>query len=142
MITRIILPLILLTIGYGTILLGLVLLLRKLGVPSRWVILLAFLIFGTVTGLLTAWVWPIDSSVYLNVWASLLGDLIYSRSGAWLEKIWPLQVPQVYLLSSLVLYGTLGIFLQGLVTRKKNRRARQYNSTTAGEKTGGRECTL
>lgn len=80
MIANVIFPLLILSAIYGIVILGLVVLLRKMGVSGKRAIILSFLVFGAVTGILTAWVWPIDSSIYFNSFASFLGDQVYDPS--------------------------------------------------------------
>jgi hypothetical protein len=59
MMANVIFPLLVLSAIYGIVILGLVLLLCKMGVSGKGAIILSFLLFGAVTGILTAWVWPI-----------------------------------------------------------------------------------
>jgi hypothetical protein len=109
---------------------GLIWLLRTLGVSRRSAILSGFLGFGVVAGALTAWAWPLDSSVYFNVPASLLGDQVYGWSirvlgdpgsaQAHSTIPWLLRIPQVYVLVSIVLSGLAGWAVQW----GYNRRAR------------------
>jgi len=104
-----------LTLVYGGIIAGLVWMLRRAGVPARWVVLLGFLVFGVVSGLLAAWVWPYDSCVLPNLWAVLLGDLLYQLSSEVLGNPAALQVPWTYPLAGAILYGCLGLVVQALV---------------------------
>ena len=122
---------------YSIVILGLVLLLRKMGVSGKRAIILSFLVFGAVTGILTAWVWPIDSSVYFNFFASLLGDQVYNLSIQYFGDSsspqahytipWILRIPQVYVIASLILCGLVSLPLQwasnrGLKVSKENAR--------------------
>jgi len=116
-IRNVVLPLLVLAVIYGLVIGGLVWLLRKLKVSPRRAILLAFLLFGVVTGLLTAWVWPLDSSVYVNVVAALLGDLVYGWSTQYLGDPWLLRVPHVYAVVSAIVWGAAGLLFQGLFNR-------------------------
>jgi hypothetical protein len=115
---NIVLPLFILTAIYGFILGGLVLLLRKLGVPASKAILLGFVLFGVASGLLAAWIWPLDSSVYPNVFATLLGDLAYNLSTGYLGDLWLLRVPQVYVVASTILCTAAGLLFQTLYNRR------------------------
>ena len=112
---------------YGIVILGLVLLLRKMGVSGKRAITLSFLVFGAVTGILTAWVWPIDSSIYFNFFGSFLGDQVYhlsiqyignSRSSQAHYTIpWVLRIPQVYVMASIILCGLVSLPLQWVHNR-------------------------
>ncbi len=107
---------------YGLILWGLASALRRLGVPSRRVILLAFLIFAAGTGIWTALVWPLDSATLVNLPAAFLGDALYqwsirligdpASSQAHYTIPWVLRVPQVYVLVSFLVWGSLGLVIQ------------------------------
>ncbi|MFB0536891.1 MAG: hypothetical protein ACETWR_18155, partial [Anaerolineae bacterium] len=127
--------LLLLSAMYGIVILGSVLLLRKMGVSGKRAIILSFLVFGAVTGVLTAWVWPIDSSIYFNFFASLLGDQIYNLSIQYVGDSsspqahytipWVLRIPQVYVIASIILCGLVSLPLQwvynrGLKVNKEN----------------------
>ncbi len=112
MITHVLLPLTFLTVVYGVIILGLIWALRRIGTPVRWAIFLGFVGFGIGTGLLAAWVWPLDSSVYPNVWATLLGDVLYQWSTSIMGDMWLLGVPRVYVSAAVLLYGGLGLLMQ------------------------------
>jgi len=105
-------------------------LLRRLGMPARQAILAGFLGFGLGTALLCAWIWPLDSSVYPNVWAVLLGDWLYDLSSPHLDNLWLLGLPQVYAVSGGLLYGGLGLVVQSLYRRRQARRS------TAGKAVG------
>jgi len=112
---------------YGAAILGAILLLHKLGVPGRWAIALGFLIFGTATGFLAAWAWPLDSSVYANAVAVLMGDAVYTvaiqllgdpgSSQAHDTIPWILRIPQVYVPVAVVLYGLAGWLVQWVYSR-------------------------
>jgi len=120
---------------YGIVILGLILLLRKMGASGKRAIILGFLVFGAVTGILTAWVWPIDSGIYFNFFASFLGDQVYSLSiqyfgdpsspQAHYTISWILRIPQVYVITSIVLCGLVSLPLQwayngGLKVNREN----------------------
>ena len=128
MIFGIILPLFILSAIYGLVILGMVMILRKMQVSLKKAILLSFLVFGIVTGFLTAWIWPTDSSIYFNVFATLLGDQVYnlsiqyfgdmSSSQAHYTIPWILRIPQVYVIASIILYGLVGLLLQLVYNRR------------------------
>jgi hypothetical protein len=123
-----ILPLLILSAIYGIIILGLVWLLRRMGVSGKRAIIFSFLVFGAATGILTAWVWPLDSSLYFNVLASLLGEQVYSLSiqllgdpsspQAHYTIPWILRIPQVYVLTSIVGCGLVSLPLQWAYNRR------------------------
>lgn len=123
MVASLVFPLTVLTSAYLGVIGALIWLLRRLRMPARWAILSGFLAFGLGTGLLSAWVWPLDSSVYPNVWAVLLGDWLYNQSSAHLENLWLLGVPQVYAVAGALLYGTLGLLVQEIYRRRQARRS-------------------
>lgn len=124
---NIILLVLILSAIYALVILGLVLLLRKIGVPGGRTIILGFLIFGAVTGILAAWIWPFDSSIYFNVFATYLGDQVYNLSIQYLGDMhspqahytipWILRIPQVYVLTSMVLCGLVSLPLQWVYNR-------------------------
>lgn len=118
MVWKVALELVMLTLLYGALVAGLVWLLRRTGVPARWSMVLGFLGFGTVTALVGAWLWPFDSSVYPNVWATLLGDCLYACSADHLGDLWLLQVPRVYVVAAILLYGGLGLLCQWIYDRR------------------------
>jgi hypothetical protein len=86
------------------------------------------LIFGAVTGSLTAWAWPLEASIYFNLLATLLGDRVYVLSIRYLGDSgspqahftipWTLRVPQVYVLASVALSALVGLPLQWLYNRR------------------------
>jgi hypothetical protein len=107
---------------YAVTIWGLVWLLRRLRVSRRWAILLGFLGFGAVTGALTVWVWPFDSSIYFNFPATFVGDWVYNSSiqvfgdahspqAHWTIP-WLLRIPQVYIAVAIALSGLAGGALQ------------------------------
>ncbi len=117
MVRNVILPLVFLTVSYGALIWGLIWLLRRARLPLRPAISLGFLCFGTASAWLAAWIWPTDSSLYLNVWAVFLGDWLYQWSSESLGDPWLLQVPQVYLIAAVILYGGLGLLAQETYAR-------------------------
>jgi hypothetical protein len=82
-------------------------------------------------GLLTAYLWPNDISVIVNLPASLFGDWIYQQSIRYLGDPhspqahytipWLLRVPQVYVPASVMFWGAAGALVQ-LVYNKLTRR--------------------
>jgi len=113
---------------YGAAISALALLLRRAGVPGSKAVLLSLLIFGAVTGILTAWAWPLEASIYFNLLATLLGDRVYVLSIRYLGDSgspqahftipWILRVPQVYVLASVALSALVGLPLQWLYNRR------------------------
>jgi len=127
MIFGIVLPLFILPAIYGLVILGLVMAFRKMQVSSKKAILLGFPVFGIAVGFLTAWAWPADSSFYFNVLGALLGDQIHNMSIQYFGDIispqahytipWILRIPQVHVVTSIVLYGLVGLLLQLIYNR-------------------------
>jgi hypothetical protein len=104
---------------YALIITSLVWLLRKVGVPARWAIILGFPTAGFTTGLLAAWAWPYDSCVLPNLWAVLLGDALYRLSSEHLGDFGLFRPPWVYPWAGAVLYGMLGLIAQAAASRSK-----------------------
>jgi hypothetical protein len=109
---NVLLPVAVLTAIYAFAIWGLIALYRALRLPRRGAIFLGFVTFGLATGLLTAWIWPLDSSVYLSVYAAWLGDAVYGLAAQRLGDPWILRVPQIYVVVSTILYGALGLLAQ------------------------------
>ena len=80
MLAGVLIPLFILPAIYGLIILGLIVVFRKMQIPSKRAILGGLLVFGTAMGFFAAWLWPADSSVYFNVLPALLGDQVYNLS--------------------------------------------------------------
>lgn len=107
------------------------LVISKIGVPGDRVILMAFIIFGLISGALV-WAWPYDSVAYPNIYAMLLGDELYINAALYWGKPgsmnphadipWFLQVPQVYTFSAVILSGMVGGFLQVLYNNRMKRK--------------------
>lgn len=106
--------------------------LRGVRVPESMTLFWSFLIFGAAAGVLMVLLWPIDTSVYPNVLAGLLGDWIYVRAidffgdphsdHAHMTIPWLLRVPQVYAVTSSTGCGALGVAAQWLSNRTVGRR--------------------
>lgn len=112
LVRNVLLPVAALTAIYALAVWGLIAMFRAVRLPKRWCVFLGFLGFGLSTGLLTARLWPLDLSVYVNVYASWLGDAVYGLAVQRLGNPWVLRVPQVYVSVSTVLYGVLGLLAQ------------------------------
>jgi len=127
MIFGVILPLLILPAIYGLVILGLIVVFRKMQVPSKKAIRVGFLVSGTAIGFFAAWLWPADSGFYFNVLPALLGDQVYNLSiqhfgdmispQAHYTIPWILRIPQVYVITSIVLYGLVGLLLQLIYNR-------------------------
>jgi hypothetical protein len=123
---------------YGVVISGLIWLLRRIGLSRKRVVILSFLVFGVATGILTGWVWPIDSGVYFNFFAAFLGEQVYDLSIRYLGDMhspqahytipWILRIPQVYVLTSIVLSGLVSLPFQWV-----------YNRVGAGEKQSAKD---
>ncbi len=87
-------------------------------------ILVAFLAYGVVVGLLSVWWWHqgADSPFLLNIPGVLLGDKVYELSIMYLGNpnspqahytiSWFLRIPQVYFPVSALLWGAIGLVIQ------------------------------
>jgi hypothetical protein len=128
MIKNIVLPIILLLFVYAGLVAGLTWAFSRLPRLARWRFLAGILCFGLLTSLLAVWIWPLDSSVYANLFSVLLGDVLYNQATNWfgpadpaqahLAVPWLLRVPQIYLTVSLPLYGLLGLVCQLIDDRR------------------------
>ncbi len=83
-------------------------------------IIIGFIIFGMVVGLISVWFRQNADSVFLlNIPGTLLGDAIYglsikflgdpSASQAHYTIPWLFRIPQVYVSASILLWGLIGI---------------------------------
>jgi hypothetical protein len=122
-----VLGVVLLTVLYAAVIVGLVWWLRRIGVPGRWAIFSGFLAFGIGTGLLAAWTWPYDSCLYPNVWAVLAGDELYDLSTDLIGDVWVLQLPRVYVLVAATVYGGAGLLVQWVYNRTQARQVSRPN---------------
>jgi hypothetical protein len=117
-----ILPIIVSCSLYILIIFGLTVLLGKFRIPHKGAVLLACLIFGISMGFLTAYLWPNDTSVIVNLPASLFGDWIYresiqllgnpSSAQAHYTIPWLLRIPQVYVPASVLFWSVAGFIDQ------------------------------
>jgi hypothetical protein len=97
---------------------------------SKIAFLLACLVVGLIAGLLTVFFWSrIDTVVYPNMAASLLGDQVYIWATSKVAPgvasphyaiAWPLRIPQVYAFISVILFGVVGLVLQTAYNRNQN----------------------
>jgi hypothetical protein len=116
---------------YGLVVLGCTVILRLIGVPSRWMVLLGFLLFGVVIGLLVVWEWPLDIITVHNLPAALLGYEVYKWSIQLIgdptspnahETIpWFLRIPQVLAIVSAFFWGLLGLLVQSAINSMHSR---------------------
>jgi len=103
-----------------SILWGLVLLLHKIGVSKRQAIFVSVLLFGVFGGFIQT---QQTSHGELMSPSRVLGDEIHSRAeDHWTDPSapyerpqipWFLQTPQVYFLTTTILWGFMGLVLQG-----------------------------
>jgi hypothetical protein len=127
------LPIVVLFVIYGLVLWGLILALRRLGIPSKGRIIIAFLVFAAGMGVWASLAWPLDMLTMINLPASLFGDALYQWSIRYLGDPgspqahytipWLLRVPQVYVLASIVFWGCLGLVLQLAVNLRNHVRS-------------------
>jgi hypothetical protein len=114
------------------ILLGLAVLFRRSGMPEDRFVLVSFLVFGIVLGLASAFLWPQDLSVYLNVLGAAAGDGIYhtaitvignpNSDQAHFTIPWLFRVPLVYAWISPMLYGVIGLAIQLIHSQLRKRK--------------------
>ncbi len=117
--------LLLLAAIYGSAIAGLVWLIRRWQATNGHAVFLSFLIFGLATGILAVLLWPHDSSVLPNVFGVWAGDWAYVQA---IERIgdphssqahytipWVLQVPQVYVITSIGISVSVGWALERTV---------------------------
>jgi len=100
---------------------------RCLGMPENRFVVYAFLIFGTVLGFASVFLWPADLGVYLNIPGTVVGDWIYRfaietfgnpySDQAHYSIPWILRVPQIYAVVSPVMYALIGMPVQFLYNR-------------------------
>jgi hypothetical protein len=126
---NVILGVVALSIIYALVITALILALRSIRVPRRGAIVLGFLVFGGASGLLAALAWPLDSSVYFNVFAAYAADQISllcvnylfrdaSAPDGHLPIPWLLQLPQLYVPVSILLCGLVSLPVQWAWNRK------------------------
>ncbi len=88
---------------------------------SKGWLLVCFLLFGIIIGFVTIWHdQRYDTAFFLNLPGYLLGVAFH---GSWTRfiseaKPWIMRVPQVYVLSSLLFWGLIGILLSIFVKPK------------------------
>jgi len=102
----------------------------RFGALSNVAIFLAALIIGLLSGLLTSWLWPrIDSIAYPNMAAMLLGDQLYIWATSTVPAgtpsphyaiAWPMRTPQIYVFTSLLLFGLAGLGVQAAYNRRSS----------------------
>ena len=114
---------------YTLVIAVLVLALRRMGVPRRGTIILGFLVFGGASGLLAALAWPLDASVYFNVFAAYAAgqinlfcvDQLFRDASApdgHSPIPWLLQLPQLYVPVSVLLCGLVSLPVQWAWNRR------------------------
>jgi hypothetical protein len=124
-VAQVALMLLLLAAIYGSVIAGLVWLIRRWQATNGHAVFVSFLIFGLVTGILAVLLWPRDSSVLPNVLGVLAGDWVYVQA---IERIgdphssqahytipWILRVPQVYVITSIGISVSMGWALERIV---------------------------
>ena len=119
---------------YVALVAGLTLLLQRLKFPSQYAAVVSSLSFGLVSGLVVAWLWPWDSAILFDWPGALLGEQLYNlsiealgdshSSQAHYTIPWLLRVPQVMVIVSILVWGTLGIVAQWIRNRRAFQRTR------------------
>ena len=112
---------------YYLLIFGMILLLHMIGVSRRQAIFVSFLLFGVFLGSMET---QIKNHSDISPPSMILGDYIHSYTeDHWtypstpyerLQIPWFLQTPQVYFLSTTILWGFLGLVLQGGYIYLKN----------------------
>lgn len=107
---------------YASIIYGLVFLLRWLKVSAKWAIVIAFLIFGMALGVWVTNRGLQDSTIIFNFPGILAGDEVYQWAIQHLGNPhsfqahytipWVLRTPQVYIWTTLVVWGLFGLAVQ------------------------------
>jgi hypothetical protein len=100
---------------------------RRMGMPESRFVLYTFLIFGTLLGLISVFLWPKDLGVYLNFPGTAFGDWIYRFSievfgnshsdQAHYTIPWIMRIPQVYAVVSPMVYALIGLLIQLIYNR-------------------------
>jgi hypothetical protein len=124
-----ILPLLIIHVIYGLAIFFLVIVFHKLRIFQKKRILLSFLITGIITGFLIVWLWLYDVIILINPFVAFIGSEVYqlsifhlgdpNSSQAHFTIPWFLRIPQVYFLTSILVWGFIGLFIQ-LVNNWKN----------------------
>lgn len=119
---------------YGLVIAVLAWILRRFRVPESGALFMSLLIFGAAAGILMMLLWPMDTSVYPNVFAAWAGDWIFAHAIEWIGDPhsdqahftipWLLRVPQVYAVASFTGCGALGIITQWLFKWTVDRRGK------------------
>ena len=95
-------------------------------------VLVGFLIYGIVVGLLSYWWWHISDNLFLlNIPGELLGYEVYDLSINFLGDPfspqahytipWFLRIPQVFVPVSVIFWGMIGLAIQMAYSRLRNR---------------------
>lgn len=93
-------------------------------------IVIGFLIYGVIVGLLSAWWWRFSDNIFLlNIPGVLLGHKVYELSiyclgdpgspQAHYTIPWILRIPQVYIPVSMLFWGMIGLAIQMAINRFK-----------------------
>jgi hypothetical protein len=104
---------------------------RRMGMAEDRFIVLVFLMFGAALGLVSAFLWPGDLGVYLNVPGTAAGDWIYrmaiailgnpNSSQAHYSIPWILRIPQIHAVVSPAVYLLAGLPIQFVYNRIRRR---------------------
>ena len=95
-------------------------------------IMIGFLIYGIATGFLSYWWWNVSDNIfYLNIPGDLLGQYIYEQSIVVLGSPdsaqahytipWILRVPQIYIPTSIIIWGLFGCIIQFAFNQARKR---------------------
>lgn len=99
---------------------------------AQWSILIACVIVGIVSGFLTVLLWPrLDSILYPNVLAFVIGEQIYAWATGSVPPgtpsphfaiPWILRIPQLFVLTSLLLLALFGLIVQLIANNRQSPR--------------------
>jgi len=93
-------------------------------------LLVGFLAYGVIVGLLSAWWWGISDNVFFpNIPGMLLGDLVYNLSIKYIGDPhssqahytipWILRIPQVYVPVSVLFWGVMSLAIRAAIGRTR-----------------------
>ena len=124
-----ILPLLIIHAIYGIVIFFFVIVFHKFEILPKNRIFLSFLIAGSITGFLIVWLWLYDVIILINPAVAFIGSEIYrisiihlgnpNSSQAHFTIPWFLRIPQVYFLTSILLWGFVGLLIQLVNNSKK-----------------------
>lgn len=93
-------------------------------------LLVGFIAYGVIVGLLSAWWWGISDNVFFpNIPGMLIGDLVYNLSIRYMGDPhssqahytipWIMRIPQVYVPVSVIFWGVMGLAIRAAFGRSR-----------------------